>query len=207
MIVLALARPRVIVTEAVEGPVVAAFYSTGTIQPEREYPIKSNTAGLLKEVRVDKGARVKKGDVLAIVEDPALTFAGQEAQAMLEEKLQRIDAKLSPVLQEYDSKIAAMNDLLDIAKREQKRVTDSSPAMRVRRPTWTRRWIASNGSGARANRSRPSARPSCWRCNARSKSRGRRWAWQSGTSSNRRCWRRSKAWCWTGPSRCARAWP
>src|SRR4029079_6974528 len=116
LIVLALARPRVIVTEAVEGPVVAAFYSTGTIQPEREYPIKSNTAGLLKEVRVDKGARVKKGDVLAVVEDPALTFARQEAQAMLEEKLQRIDAKLSPVLQEYDSKIAAMNDLLDIAK-------------------------------------------------------------------------------------------
>jgi multidrug efflux pump subunit AcrA (membrane-fusion protein) len=121
---LRIVRPQVIVTEAVEGPVVAAFYSTGTIQPQREYPIKSNTAGLLKEVRVDKGDRVKKGDVLAIVEDPALVFAEQEAQAMLEEKLQRIDPKASPVLQEYDSKIAAMNDLLDIAKREQKRVTD-----------------------------------------------------------------------------------
>src|SRR5262249_33499584 len=114
LVTLRILRPRVIVTEAVEGPVVAAFYSTGTIQPEREYPIKSNTAGLLKEVRVDKGYRVKKGDALAIVEDPALTFAAQEAQAMLEEKLQRIDPKASPVLQEYDAKIAAMNDMLEI---------------------------------------------------------------------------------------------
>ena len=124
IVTLRIVRPCVIVTEAVEGPVVAAFYSTGTIQPQREYPIKSNTAGLLEEVRVDKGYRVKKGDVLAIVEDPALIFAEQEARAMLEEKLQRIDPRTSPVLQEFDAKIAAMNDMLDIAKREQKRVTD-----------------------------------------------------------------------------------
>src|SRR3954454_8033493 len=123
-IALQLGRARRTVAEAVEGPVVAAFYSTGPIQPEREYPIKSNTAGLLKEVRVDKGERVKKGDVLAIVEDPALLFAEQEAQAMLDEKLQRLEPKTSPVLQEYDAKMAAMSDLMDIAKREQKRVTD-----------------------------------------------------------------------------------
>ena len=31
------ARPVVSVSEAVEAPVVQAFYSTGTVQPEREY--------------------------------------------------------------------------------------------------------------------------------------------------------------------------
>src|SRR5829696_5616556 len=62
----------VTVTEAVEGPVVQAFYSTGTVQPEREFPIKSNVAGVLTEVRVDKGHRVKKGDALAIVSEPEL---------------------------------------------------------------------------------------------------------------------------------------
>ena len=69
-------RPSVVVTEAVEGPVVQAFYSTGTIQPVREFPIKSNTAGILTDVRVDKGARVKKGDVLALVSDPQLRYTG-----------------------------------------------------------------------------------------------------------------------------------
>src|SRR5690349_20183697 len=65
-------RPIVTVTEVVEGPVVQAFYSTGTIEPEREYPIKSNTAGIITEVRVDKGDRVTRGQNLAIVTDPAL---------------------------------------------------------------------------------------------------------------------------------------
>src|SRR4051812_46217793 len=67
-------RPIVVVTEAVEGPVVQAFYSTGTVQPEREYPIKSNVAGTVTEVNVDKGTRVKKGDVLAKVAKPELQF-------------------------------------------------------------------------------------------------------------------------------------
>jgi hypothetical protein len=31
--------PRVTVSEAVVGPVVEAFYATGTVQPQREYPI------------------------------------------------------------------------------------------------------------------------------------------------------------------------
>src|SRR4051812_5018799 len=59
-LVLHFIRPVMVVTEAVEGPVVQAFYSTGTIQPEREFPIKSNTAGILTEVKVDKGDHVKK---------------------------------------------------------------------------------------------------------------------------------------------------
>ncbi len=117
-------RPSVTVTEAVDGPVVQAFYSTGTIQPVREYPIKSNTAGLLSDVRVDKGDRVKKGDILAAVVEPTLTFASHEAQAMLDEKLARAQPDNSPVLKELDAKLAGTNDLLEIAKREQKRITD-----------------------------------------------------------------------------------
>ena len=46
ILVLRWVRPAVTVTEVVEGPVVQAFYATGTIAPEREFPIKSATAGL-----------------------------------------------------------------------------------------------------------------------------------------------------------------
>src|SRR5213592_4175347 len=82
-VVLRFVRPTVVVTDAVTGPVVQAFYSTGTIQPEREFPIKSNAAGTLTAVKVDKGDRVKKGDVLAIISDPALDYQLSKAQAEL----------------------------------------------------------------------------------------------------------------------------
>ena len=113
---------RIVVTEAVEGPVVQAFYSTGTIQPEREYPIKSNTAGILTEVKVDKGDSVKTGQILAVVSDPELTFAAQKAQAEMEERRQRADPATSPVIQELDARITATQALLEIAQREEQRI-------------------------------------------------------------------------------------
>ncbi len=118
-----LTSPSISVTEAVEGPVVQAFYSTGTIQPEREYPVKANAAGTVTEVRVDKGAHVKKGDVLAVVSDPALQFQVDKAQAELKEKVARADAKRSPVLTSLEAQISAYNDLVTIARREVDRVT------------------------------------------------------------------------------------
>src|SRR5215212_4642127 len=102
-----LTSTQVVTTTAIEGPVVQAFYSTGTVQPEREFPIKSNVAGILTEVRVDKGDTVKAGQALAIVSAPDLVYAAQKAQAELDEKQQRADAKASPVLQEYDARISA----------------------------------------------------------------------------------------------------
>lgn len=121
-------RASVTVTAAVEGPVVQAFYSTGTIQPVREFPIRSNIAGTLEEVKVDKGDVVKKGDALAIVREPALQFAFDKAQAELNEKLARADEKQSPVLMEFDRKTEAMSAMLDIAKREQARQTSAMEA-------------------------------------------------------------------------------
>src|SRR5438552_899639 len=56
---LRLIAPHVVVSEAVEGPVVQAFYSTGTIRPQRDFPIKSNVAGTIESVAVDKGNSVK----------------------------------------------------------------------------------------------------------------------------------------------------
>lgn len=122
-VVLRLTRPSVTVTEVVEGPVVQAFYSTGTIQPQREYPIRSNTAGILTEVLVDKGSRVRKDQPLAIVTDPALVYTADKTKAELNEKLKRADEKSSPVIQEYDAKIDAMGQMLQIAQREEKRLT------------------------------------------------------------------------------------
>jgi HlyD family secretion protein len=120
--VLRFSSPLVVVSEAVEGPVVQAFYSTGTVQPEREFPIKANIAGTIKEVHVDKGDAVKKDQPLAVMSEPGLVFAQRQAQAELEEKQKRADAKTSPVLQEYDARISASSAQLDIAQRELARI-------------------------------------------------------------------------------------
>lgn len=121
---LAYFRPMVTVSEAVEGPVVQAFYSTGTIQPHREYIIRSSVAGTLTQVNVDRGSRVRQGDVLAVVTDPALEFAEARARAELEEKLKLADPKNSPILREFDARIQAVDQLLQIAQRERQRTAD-----------------------------------------------------------------------------------
>lgn len=118
-------RPQVSVSEVVEGPVVQAFYSTGTIEPEREYPIRANVGGILTEVLVDKGDRVAAGQPLAVVNEPALQFALDKALAELKEKEARADPARSPVLQEFDRRIAAMQGMLAIAEREQARQTQA----------------------------------------------------------------------------------
>jgi multidrug resistance efflux pump len=115
-------RTTVQVTKPVRGPVVQAFYATGTVQPQREYPIRAAVAGVLAEVKVDKGAAVKAGDVLAVIDDPERRFTLAKAEAELREKQQRCHPETSPVLREMDAKIASANALFDIAKREQERV-------------------------------------------------------------------------------------
>lgn len=121
-------RPGVTVTEAVEGPVVQAFYSTGTIQPVREYPIRANVAGILTEVLVDKGDRVTKDQPLAVVNEPALQYAFDKAEAELKEKQARAEPSQSPVLLEFERRIDAMTSMLAIAEREQDRQTKALEA-------------------------------------------------------------------------------
>src|SRR5687768_3910294 len=94
-------RPAVSVTEVVEGEIVQAFYATGTVEPVCEYPIRSNTAGLLEQVLVDKGDRVAKGQPLAVVADTGLVFLEKQAEAEVEEKRARAERETSPVLQEF----------------------------------------------------------------------------------------------------------
>ncbi len=128
LVVFTYLRPTVMVTKVVEGPVVQAFYATGTLQAEREYPVKANTAGIVRKVDadrpyVDKGDQVKANQPLAIVSDPQLQFAYDKAKAEVEEKRLRAEPDSSPVLKELDARIAAAGEMLDAAKREQDRIS------------------------------------------------------------------------------------
>ncbi len=115
--------PSVTVTRITQGPVVQAFYATGTVQPLREYPIKTPVEGTLEKVLVDKGDRVKAGQTLAVIKDPMLQFRVDRAGATLSEKTALSDDKTSPVVAEFDAKIQAMQELMQISQREVDRLT------------------------------------------------------------------------------------
>jgi RND family efflux transporter MFP subunit len=64
--------PRVLVTRAGTAPAERRLTLPATIQGYLETPVFAKIAGYLKEIRVDKGDRVRKGQVLAILESPEL---------------------------------------------------------------------------------------------------------------------------------------
>lgn len=117
--------PGVTVTHPTQGPVVQAFYATGTLLPEREYPIKANAAGYLSSVLVDKGDRLTKNQPLAIVTEDGAQHRLDQAKAERDLKATLADESTSPLLKEYDQRLAGAAELLEIARREQKRITDA----------------------------------------------------------------------------------
>jgi multidrug efflux pump subunit AcrA (membrane-fusion protein) len=123
-IAFAILRPKITVTHPVDAPVVQAFYATGTLMAEREYEIKSNAPGYVSQVLVDKGDRVKKDQPLAIVIEDSVQQKFDQAKAEREQKAKLADEKTSPILHEFDARISAWSDILAIAQREQKRLTD-----------------------------------------------------------------------------------
>ena len=131
-------RPLVTVTAVVEGPVVAAFYATGTLSPEREYPIKSNASGYVAKVFADKGTRLKAGDPIALVVEDGVQFRYDQASADVEQKRKLADAKDSPVLREIDARIDSSLALLQIAQREEKRLRDLMETEGGTRVEWDR---------------------------------------------------------------------
>jgi multidrug efflux pump subunit AcrA (membrane-fusion protein) len=112
------ASASVTVTEVVTGPVVQAFYATGTLQPDREYPIKSNVEGNVTEVYVDKGQNVTKGQKLAFVRVDEYLMRHSQAVADLELKKKLVNLERSPILAEFAAKARAAQEQFDIAMRE-----------------------------------------------------------------------------------------
>src|SRR5438445_3336176 len=66
------AGPHVLVTHPQAASAERRLTLPATIQGYVETPVFAKIAGYLKEIRVDKGDRVRKGQVLAILESPEL---------------------------------------------------------------------------------------------------------------------------------------
>lgn len=73
--------PTVVVVAPRRGPAVQAVYATGTVEPTIMVPIAARTAARLVELDADEGSTVKKGQVLARLEDDDLRRSIDAAQA------------------------------------------------------------------------------------------------------------------------------
>jgi RND family efflux transporter MFP subunit len=119
-------RPGVTVTRVIEGPVVQAFYATGTVRPRLEYPISSSVGGLVTQVLVSQGQAVRKDQPLAILSDPNLQAEADKARANLQTRLEFADPKTSPILMQFDRQISAAEGMLQVAQQQEERFTTLS---------------------------------------------------------------------------------
>nr|MCU0735202.1 efflux RND transporter periplasmic adaptor subunit [Methylotetracoccus sp.] len=69
------------VVAPVLGPAVEAVYATGTVEPTVMLPIAPRQASHLVELNVDEGSRVRKGQVLARLDDTDLRKTVEELAA------------------------------------------------------------------------------------------------------------------------------
>jgi HlyD family secretion protein len=73
----------VVVTSVVRGTAVDAVYATGTVEAEERVVVRAKSAGSIAELVVREGARVQKGDLLARIDNPAVSFELRRGQAEL----------------------------------------------------------------------------------------------------------------------------
>jgi HlyD family secretion protein len=64
----------VTVTPVVRGKAIEAVYATGTVEAEERLNVKGKTAGSLSELLVKEGTVVKKGQLLARIDNPTVAF-------------------------------------------------------------------------------------------------------------------------------------
>lgn len=67
----------------VRGPAVEAVYGSGTVEPTVMLPIAPKVAGRLQHLRVDEGAQVRQGEVLAELDNRELAALVEEWTARL----------------------------------------------------------------------------------------------------------------------------
>ncbi len=66
-------RPRpVVVTPVVRGTAIDAVYATATVEAFDRVTVKAKLAGAIRALEVREGSTVRKGDLLAVIDSPAL---------------------------------------------------------------------------------------------------------------------------------------
>jgi multidrug efflux system membrane fusion protein len=84
---------RVAVADTRVVPHSRKLVLSGRTEASQKVAVLARTNGLLQEMKVRRGSRVKKGDVIAVLSDDAREAQLQQAQALLEQRRIELDAK------------------------------------------------------------------------------------------------------------------
>jgi len=83
LVLLRLKPVAVTVAPVVRGSAIDAVYATGTVEAEDRVQVKAKSLGSIAEIRVKEGASVRKGDVLARIDNPQVSYELKRGQADL----------------------------------------------------------------------------------------------------------------------------
>ncbi|MCA1665010.1 MAG: biotin/lipoyl-binding protein, partial [Myxococcales bacterium] len=100
-------RLRVRVAKVQQRTVSGKRTFPGVLQPWEQATLGARIAGHLATIRVDRGSKIKKGDVLATISIPGLSEAQLHAEAQL--KSAESDLSLARDMESRATKVAAAN--------------------------------------------------------------------------------------------------
>lgn len=112
----------VVATPVVRGAAIDAVYATGTVEAEDRVQIKAKTSGSLAEILVKEGDRVKKGDLLARVDNPQLTFELKRGKVDLGAASAQ-GGKVAPQLEALKAQAKAIDADLSMARQDAERLS------------------------------------------------------------------------------------
>lgn len=99
--------PAIDVVRVVEQPVSVTLSMPGELDPYQTVAVYPKVTGFVKTIPVDRGSRVRAGDVIALLEAPELLSQRAEAQS----KLQSAEAQLAVVRSKTDADASTFEKL------------------------------------------------------------------------------------------------
>jgi membrane fusion protein (multidrug efflux system) len=103
----AAAPPTIDVVRVVEQPIDVTLAMPGQLDPYESVAVYPKVTGFVKTIRVDRGSRVRAGDLIAQLEAPELVAQRAEAQS----KLQAAQAQVAAVRSKLDAEISTLDKL------------------------------------------------------------------------------------------------
>jgi multidrug efflux pump subunit AcrA (membrane-fusion protein) len=111
------------VTPVVRGPAIEAVYATGTVEAEDRALVKAKTSGSVADLLVREGAVVTKGDLLARIDNPVVTFELERGKVELSAASEQAGTA-SPRLAALASQARAQEADLALARQDLARAED-----------------------------------------------------------------------------------
>lgn len=104
----------VTVARAVRGRAIDAVYATGTVEAEERVHIKAKISGSIAELFVRAGSPVKKGELLARIDNPAAKFDLERGKL----ELATASRRTAPQLAAFESRVRSVEAELLVAKQD-----------------------------------------------------------------------------------------